>query len=155
MPLPYLRQTPGGTQLIVDGAPALLLGGQVHNSAPSSPPYMRAIFDRLESMSVGTVIGSASWALIEPDEGSFDFSHVDAQIAEARTRGMRLVLIWFGAFKNAASTYAPRWVRADICRFPRAVVNPAAKAVFSYPGAMPKAVLSVFSPQLLAADRAA
>ena len=108
MPLPYLRQTPGGTQLIVDGAPTLLLGGQVHNSAPSSPPYMRAIFDRLESMSVGTVIGSASWALIEPDEGSFDFSHVDAQIAEARTRGMRLVLIWFGAFKNAASTYAPR-----------------------------------------------
>jgi hypothetical protein len=155
MPLPYLRQTPGGTQLIVDGAAALLLGGQVHNSAPSSPPYMRAIFDRLQSMSVGTVIGSASWALIEPDEGSFDFSHVDAQIAEARTRGMRLVLIWFGAFKNAASTYAPRWVRADTCRFPRAVVNPAAKAVFSYPGAMPKAVLSVFSPQLLAADRAA
>ena len=36
---------------------------------------------------------------------------------------MRLVLIWFGAFKNAASTYAPRWVRPDAGRFPRAVVD--------------------------------
>ncbi len=157
MPIPYLRKTSGGAQLVVDGTPTLLLGGQVHNSAPSSPSHMRAIFDRLESMHVSTVIGSASWAMIEPDEGSFDFSHVDAQISEARARGMRLVMIWFGAFKNAASTYAPRWVRADTHRFPRAVVNPAGNQVeaFSYPGAMPKPVLSVFSPQLVAADKAA
>ena len=108
-------------------------------------------------MHVGTVIGSASWAMAEPAEGSFDFSHVDAQIAEARIRGMRLVLIWFGAFKNAASTYTPRWVRADTRRFPRAEVHPAAgqTEAFSYPGAMPKPVLSVFSPQLLASDKAA
>ena len=66
MPIPYLRKTPGGTQLIADGVPTLLLGGQVHNSAPSSPPHMRAIFDRLESMHVGTVIGSASWAMARP-----------------------------------------------------------------------------------------
>lgn len=46
-------------------------------------------------------------------------------------------------------------MRADTRRFPRAVVNRAAKEAFSYPGAMPKPVLSVFSPRLLAADRAA
>ena len=46
--------------------------------------------------------------------GTFDFGTVDAQIEQARVRGMRLVLIWFGAFKNAASTYAPGWVRRDV-----------------------------------------
>ena len=122
-PLPTLRATATGTQLIVDGRPVLLLGGQLHNSSPSSPAYMEPIWDRLAGMGIRTVIGAASWAQVEPVEGSFDFSTVDAQIEAARARGMRLVLIWFGAFKNAGSTYAPGWVRRDVERFPRAVAS--------------------------------
>ena len=68
---------------------------------------------------------------------------------------MRLVLIWFGAFKNAGSTYAPGWVRRDVDRFPRAVAAGTDTALFTYPGAMPKPVLTVFSPHLLDADRRA
>ena len=74
---------------------------------------MEPIWDRLAAMGIRTVIGAASWAQVEPVEGEFDFSTVDAQIEAARTRGMRLVLIWFGAFKNAGSTYAPGWVRGE------------------------------------------
>ena len=154
-PLPTLRATATGTQLIVDGRPALLLGGQLHNSSPSSPAYMEPIWDRLAGMGIRTVIGAASWAQVEPVEGSFDFSTVDAQIEAARARGMRLVLIWFGAFKNAGSTYAPGWVRRDVERFPRAVASGTDTALFTYPGAMPKPVLTVFSPALLDADRRA
>ena len=154
-PLPTLRATATGTQLIVDGRPVLLLGGQLHNSSPSSPAYMEPIWDRLAGMGIRTVIGAASWAQVEPVEGTFDFSTVDAQIEQARSRGMRLVLIWFGAFKNAASTYAPVWVRRDVGRFPRAVAAGTDKALFTYPGAMPKPVLTVFSPNLLDADRRA
>ena len=70
------------------------------------------------------------------------------------TRGMRLVLIWFGAFKNAGSTYAPGWVRADPERFPRAVVTGQQGGVhLSRRDAKP--VLSVFSAELLDADRRA
>jgi hypothetical protein len=152
---PFLRETAGGTQLVVDGRPALLLGGQLHNSSPSSPAHMLPVWDRLAGMGIGTVIGAASWAQVEPVEGAFDFSTVDAQITEARTRGMRLVLIWFGAFKNAGSTYAPGWVRADVHRFPRAVVQSERKQLFTYPGAMAKPVLSVFGAELLEADRRA
>ena len=47
---------------------------------------------------------------------------------------MRLVLIWFGAFKNAASTYAPGWVRRDVDRFPRAVVPAADTGAVHLPG---------------------
>ena len=154
-PLPTLRATATGTQLIVDGRPVLLLGGQLHNSSPSSPAYMEPIWDRLAGMGIRTVIGAASWAQVEPVEGTFDFSTVDAQIEQARSRGMRLVLIWFGAFKNAASTYAPVWVRRDVGRFPRAVAAGTDTALFTYPGAMPKPVLTVFSPNLLDADRRA
>ena len=154
-PLPTLRATATGTQLIVDGRPVLLLGGQLHNSSPSSPAYMEPIWDRLAGMGIRTVIGAASWAQVEPVEGSFDFSTVDAQIEAARARGMRLVLIWFGAFKNAASTYAPGWVRAGCGPLPRAVASGTDTALFTYPGAMPKPVLTVFSPDLLDADRRA
>jgi hypothetical protein len=154
-PPPFLRTTAGATQLVLDGRPVLLLGGQLHNSSPSSPAYMEPIWDRLAGMGIRTVIGAASWAQVEPAEGSFDFSTVDAQIEAARARGLRLVLIWFGAFKNAASTYAPRWVRGDGRRFPRAVAQAQKKGLFTYPGAMPKPVLSVFSADLLAADRQA
>jgi beta-galactosidase GanA len=155
VPLPALRAGAGATQVVVDGEVTLLLGGQLHNSASSDPEHMRRALDHLAEMNVGTVIGSASWGLMEPAEGAFDFAHVDAQITAARDRGLRLVLIWFGAYKNAASTYAPRWVRSDTERFPRAVVGEVSKEVFTYPGAMPKPVLSVFAPDLLAADRAA
>ena len=127
-PLPTLRATATGMQLIVDGRPALLLGGQLHNSSPSSPEYMQPIWDRLADAGIRTVIGAASWAQVEPVEGTFDFSTVDAQIEQAQARGMRLVLIWFGAFKNAASTYAPAWVRRDGGRFARAVAAGADKA---------------------------
>lgn len=32
---------------------------------------------------------------------------------------MHLVLLWFGSFKNALSTYVPAWVKKDVKRFPR------------------------------------
>ncbi|XVU27876.1 DUF5597 domain-containing protein [Actinoplanes sp. CA-054009] len=155
MSLPRLRTTPTGKQLIVDGEPMLLLGGQPHNSSPSSAAYMRPVWERLAAMNVGTVIGSASWELTEPEEGRFDFDLVNDQIEQARRHGMRLVLIWFGAYKNAASTYAPRWVRADPGRFPRARLDSRSRPVFTYEGDMPKPVLSVFSDSLMEADRRA
>jgi hypothetical protein len=153
--MPHLRTTAAGTQLIVDGEPTLLLGGQLHNSSPSSAEYMKPVWDRLAAMHVGTVIGSASWDLVEAEEGRFDFGLVDDQIEQARSRDMRLVLIWFGAFKNAMSTYAPRWVRADPQRFPRAGLDARSRPLFTYEGGMAKPVLSVFSDALLAADRRA
>lgn len=149
--LPFIRDR----QLLVDGKPYLALGGELHNSSASSPEYMQPIWDKLQAMHVRTVIGTVSWEDFEPREGQFDFRAIDAQIAEARKRDMRLVLIWFGAFKNAASTYAPSWVRSDDRRFPRAIAKGTMAEAFTYKGAMPKPVLSVFSPELLKADRTA
>ena len=58
--LPQLVKRGQTTQLIVDGAPYIALGGELHNSSPSSPTYMAPIWDRLAKDHVNTVIGAAS-----------------------------------------------------------------------------------------------
>jgi len=144
-----------GRQLVVDGRAALLLGGQLHNSVPSSSRHNESAVARVADMHARLVIGSASWAQVEPEEGSFDFSTVDAQLDHARAHGLRMALIWFGAFKNAGSTFAPGWVRSDPQRFPRAVIEKKGDIAWTYAGQTAKPVLSVFSPELRDADRRA
>jgi hypothetical protein len=154
IPLPKIEQTANGYRFVLDGAPAILLGGQLHNST-STDVELPSVLERVAALGASVVVGTASWDLIEPAEGRFDFDPVDRLIAAARDSGLRLVLIWFGAFKNAASTYAPGWVRHDVARFPRSAVHAAGTAAFFYPGAMPKPVLSVFSAALREADATA
>ena len=95
-----------------------MLGGELHNSSPSSADYMRPIWKKLTDMNLNTVIGTASWELIEPKEGHFDFATVDMEISEARKHGLKLVLIWFGTWKSTSGSYAPMWVKTDPRRFP-------------------------------------
>ncbi|MFS0732351.1 DUF5597 domain-containing protein [Microbacterium sp. 1P10UB] len=154
-PRPWTISAEAPFALSRDGVPALLLGGQVHNSSSSSPRAVADSFAHLRRIGANTVLAPVSWALCEPVEGSFDFGLVDAMITEARRGGLRLVLLWFGAYKNAASTYAPRWVRADTSRFPRAEVEQTRAQAFSYDGAMAKPVLSVFGAELREADATA
>ncbi|MCR2808532.1 MULTISPECIES: DUF5597 domain-containing protein [unclassified Microbacterium] len=149
---PWALSTEAPFALRRAGAPALLVGGQVFNSASSSPKAIADSFAHVRRVGSNVVLAPVSWALTEPVEGTFDFSLVDVMLAEARTSELRLVLLWFGAFKNAASTYAPTWVRADPERFPRVVVEPKGMPAFSYEGATAKPVLSVFSPELREAD---
>jgi Beta-galactosidase len=121
--LPQIRQNGAVKQLFVDNKPFIMLAGELHNSSASSVEYMKPIWDKLASMHLNTVIGTASWELVEPEEGKFDFSLVDAQIGEARRRNMRLVLIWFATWKNAGSSYVPHWVKADRKRFQPSVIK--------------------------------
>src|SRR5271166_2982500 len=66
-------------QFFVDGKPFIMLAGELHNSSASSTEYMQPIWERLAALHLNTVIGTASWELVEPEEGKFDFSLVDAQ----------------------------------------------------------------------------
>src|SRR5678815_3720830 len=88
---PYLRKQGTATQLIVEGKPFLVLGGELGNSSSSSLEYMAPIWDRLVKLNLNTVLVPVSWELIEPSEGKFDFTLVDGLVAEARKRRLRLV----------------------------------------------------------------
>ena len=118
--LPHLRRQGTATQLIVDGRPFLVLGGELGNSTSSSLEYMRSFWPKLVSLNLNTVIIPVFWELIEPAEGKFDFNLVDGLIQEARRHNLRLVPLWFASWKNSMSCYAPAWVKTDQRRFPRA-----------------------------------
>ncbi|MFF1252307.1 DUF5597 domain-containing protein [Pseudarthrobacter sp. NPDC058329] len=153
---PRLEHHDAHTRLIVDGKPFLCLGGELHNSSSSDRQYMAEVWEKISGSGANSVIATVAWDQVEPEEGTFDFSVVDGILEDARAAGLRLILIWFGAFKNASSTYAPTWVRADRTRFPRADRGPEPmETPFSYKGSMPRPTLSVFSDELFVADRTA
>ena len=72
---------------------------------------------------LNTVLPGVSWNQIEPQEGKFDFKVLDGVIQGARKHNLRLVLLWFGSWKNSLSSYAPDWVKRDFGRFPRAQIE--------------------------------
>src|SRR5262249_6895353 len=67
--IPQLRKQGSATQLIVDGKPFLILGGELGNSSSSSLEYMHPIWQKLVSLNLNTVLTPVYWELIEPDEG--------------------------------------------------------------------------------------
>ena len=117
---PHLTKQGSSTHLIVQGKPMLILGGELGNSSASSAAYMAPHWARLKQMHLNTVLAPVSWELIEPQEGTFRWESVDELITSARANDLKLVLLWFGAWKNSMSTYVPAWVKRDQARFPRA-----------------------------------
>src|SRR6266540_2918688 len=123
--LPHLRRQGAATQLIVDGKPFLVLGGELGNSSSSSLEYMRPVWPKLVALNLNTVLVPVYWELIEPVEGKFDFTLVDSLIQEARKHGLRLAPLWFASWKNSMSCYAPAWVKTNQQLFiPEAILGP-------------------------------
>ena len=121
--IPSLQKVGSSTCLIVDGKPFVMYCGELHNSTASSLSYMQEhrVWDKLKEMRLNSVIATVSWELVEPVEGQYDFTLVDAMMAEARKRDMKIAFLWFGAFKNPMMTYAPSWVKSNPKKYPHAV----------------------------------
>ena len=117
--IPHLERRGSATQLMVDGKPAVLLAGELHNSSSSNVEYMRPVWPQLAAMHLNTILLPVAWETIEPEEGKFDFKCVDGLLQGARENNLKLVILWFGSWKNTYSSYAPGWVKTNIERFPR------------------------------------
>ena len=142
---PRLVKKGDATQLVVNGKPMLMIAGELSNSAASSADYMAPHWARLRAMHLNTVLAPVSWELIEPVEGRYDWSSVDTMLKAARANDLKLVILWFGAWKNSMSTYAPSWVKRDQARFPRAEL----------PNGQGVEILSTFGADTLRADQRA
>jgi beta-galactosidase GanA len=132
---PHLEKRGAAVQLIVDGKPFLMLGGELHNSSSSSLDYMKPIWPKLAAMGLNTVVTPLSWELIERKEGTYDFALVDGLLAQAREQHERIVFLWLASWKNGMSSYAPVWVKQDTHRFPRVVEHGAEVEILSPQGA--------------------
>ena len=140
--LPRLVTKDGRHALMVDGAPFLMLAGQAHNSS-NYPAALPKVWAALKDANANTLEMPIAWEQIEPQEGKFDFSFLDTLVKEARDHRMRLVIVWFGTWKNTGPGYLPEWVKFDNQRFPR-MKDKDGKNVYSH---------SPFGEQTLAADR--
>ncbi|MBT2291515.1 DUF5597 domain-containing protein [Paenibacillus albidus] len=125
MSLPHLKKENGIFNLYVDDKPFIALAGEVHNSSASDLNYMQQkVWPSLTGLTLNTLIVPVYWELIEPKQGEYDFELVDGIIEQARQENVRLVLLWFGLWKNGKSSYVPGWVkRNDATYFQAAYQN--------------------------------
>jgi hypothetical protein len=105
----------------VDGKPFFPIGGQTRNSSGYGETEWATAFRALDLLHGNTLEIPVYWEQVEPEEGIYDFAHLDALIAEARSRDVRLILLWFGTWKNGNMEYVPAWVKQAPDRFRRVV----------------------------------
>ena len=140
-----LKAQGDAVQLEVDGRPFLVLGGELGNSSAACPQDIEENFAKLRRMGLNTVLVPAYWDLLEPVEGQFDFSLTDKVLEEARRNGLKVIFLWFGAWKNSMSCYAPLWFKADYKKYPRAYTREG----------KPLEIASAFSENVFKADNKA
>lgn len=142
---PHLVRKGNYSQLIVNNKPFIITGGELGNSSASSIEYMDSIWPKFKKLNLNTVLAPVYWELMEPMESKFDFKLVDDLIYKARKNNFKLVLLWFGTWKNSMSCYVPGWVKTNQERFPR-TENRKGKT---------EEIITPFSQNALAADRKA
>lgn len=142
--LPRLERRDGRHALLVDDAPFLILGAQANN-AVNYPTMLDTVWPVLDEIHANTLEIPVAWQQIEPVEGKFDFSYLDTLLKQARSHDKRLILLWFGTWKNTGYGYTPDWVKLDSKRFPRMKTKEGKD----------HDVLSPHGAQTLAADRTA
>lgn len=140
-----VRHADGRATVMVDGSPYLIIGGETGNSKASCPADVEEVMDKAVAHGYNTVLIPVAWELIEPAKGQFDFSSVDTILASARRHGLKVVPLWFGAWKNSMSCYAPAWLKRDTKTYPRAMTS----------AGKPLEIASAFSPAVYEADAAA
>jgi beta-galactosidase GanA len=118
--LPHLVWKDGRHALIVDGAPFLILGAQSHNSS-AWPATLPKVWSAIETAQVNTLEVPVYWEQLEPEQGKFDYSIVDQLLTGAREHKVRLVLLWFGTWKNGSSHYLPMWLKRQPELCPRII----------------------------------
>ena len=144
-PAPHLEAHGTTKQLIVDGKPFLVLGGELTNSAASSLDYLSQQWPTLKAAGLNTVILPVEWDQVEPERGHFDFTVVDGVLSQVRQNHMHVVLLWFGAWKNSMSTYVPAYIKRDSVTYARARDDKG----------QAQEILSPFDPDTLNADKTA
>ncbi len=132
-------------RLVVDGVDFFVCGGELGNSGATCAADVDDSFRRLKSMNLNTLLVPVYWDMLEPREGEYDFGQVDLVISAAEREDMRVVPLWFGAWKNSMSCYAPAYVKTDTKRFPRARTA----------AGKPLEIASAFYPEILEADKRA
>ena len=87
---PFLAHKGTAKQLMVNGKPFLVLGGELGNSSASDLTYMQPEWKKFTAMNLNTILIPVYWELIEPQEGKFNFTLVDSLIATSQKNNLKV-----------------------------------------------------------------
>lgn len=127
-PLPRLEHHGDHYQLLVDGKPFLVLGGQVHNSSAWSSDNLETAWKIYDCLHANTAEIPIYWEQVEPEPGRFRFDVIDHIVADARSHGLRVVFLWFASWKNGEMHYTPPWIKLNRETYQR-VIGPFGQAM--------------------------
>ena len=113
-----VKKKNGSYSLQVDGKPFIVLGAQLWNSS-AWPSVLEKTWPQLKELGCNTLEAPVYWQDIEPQPGKFNFKELDYLINSAKREGLKLILLWFGSFKNGSSQYPPDWVLTQPEKYPR------------------------------------
>ena len=119
-PIPRIMKKDGRFALFVDDAPYLMLGAQTHNSS-DWPAMFGKVWPAMEYLNVNTVEIPIYWEQFEPRQRQYDYTAIDKLLAEARQHRVRLVVLWFGTWKNGSQHYMPEWMKLAPDRYPHMI----------------------------------
>lgn len=142
--LPEIRKEGNKHTFYVDGQPYIVLGAQLWNSS-AWPEITDRFWSQAQTLGCNTIEAPIYWQNIEPEPGKFNFRELEHLILSAREQNMKLILLWFGSYKNGRSQYAPPWVLENPEQYPR-MKNSAGQEIY---------VLSAVSRTNLEADKRA
>ena len=97
-----------------------MFGGQAHNSS-AWPALLPRVWSAVERMDANTLEAPLYWEQIEPAEDKFDLSLIDTLVVQAREHRKRLVLLWFGTWKNGSNHYMPAWMKLQPAKYPNCI----------------------------------
>ena len=93
-----------------DGKPFFAAGLQSHNSSTGTR-LIEKTMDAIALYHGNTMEAPVYWYQLEPEQDVYDMSLVQGLIDQARSRGLYLIILWFGANKNGHPNYAPEYIK--------------------------------------------
>ena len=116
----------------VNGKPFFPLGSEfiyVSGYSIRDQSQTDAAFKLVNEAHGNTALIPVYWDEVEPEEGKFDFTSVDALIASARRHDVKLIPLWFATWKNGNMDFTPSWIKTNTRRFKR-VISPTGSEVW-------------------------
>jgi len=134
--MPHFEEAEGRKILYVDGQPFTVLAVEIpwwdliYGRYKETATAYDKLYPAAAKLGLNSLKVPIKWSMVEPKEGTYDFSYVDHAKSMAEQNHLKLILNWFGHYASGDGTiygnltgelYAPMYIVSDEKTYPRAV----------------------------------